>query len=99
MEHQAVEAALLILDQCEGRVFRDPFHRKPGRQRCDSVAVAHPDGVFFARVPNPVEERRSPSDIDQSTAEFAVVSTLNLSTELLGHGHLAVADAKDRNAS
>ena len=46
----------------------------------------------------PSMQRAFGADRDLGAAEFAVVAAFDLAAELLGHGHLAVADAEHRHA-
>ena len=71
--------------------------REAGRQLRDPVAVAHPDLLAVARLPDAVEQRRLGLDLDLGAAELAVVAGLDLAAELLRHGLLAVADAQHRH--
>ena len=53
-----VEAARLVGDHREGRVRRrSPSVSKPVRQPRDPVAVAHPDRIVLAHVPDALEQR------------------------------------------
>ena len=60
--------------------------------------MAHPDRIFFARLPHAVEQRGGLGDQNFSAAEFAVVAALDLAAELRRHRLLAVADAEHRHA-
>src|SRR5262245_22882860 len=60
--------------------------------------MTHPDGIFLALAPDPVEQWCILGDGHLGAAEFAMMTALNLATELLRHGLLAIADAKQRNA-
>ena len=71
---------------------------KPGGRRGDAVAVAHPDDVPLALAPDALEQRARRADLDFRAAEFAVMAALDAAAELLGHRHLAVADAQHRHA-
>ena len=67
-------------------------------QRLDPVAMAHPDLVLLARLPQPVEQRRLADDLDEGAAELALVGRRDPAAQLLGHRLLAVADGEDRHA-
>ena len=75
-----------------------PTRREARRQAGDAVAVAHPHDVALAGLPDAVEQRALGADGDLGAAELAVVAALDLAAELLGHRHLAVADAEHRHA-
>src|SRR5690606_5177203 len=62
------------------------------------VAMAHPDLVLLAGIPDAVEEFAALADIEKSAAEFAVMAALHLAAELGADGLLTVADAEDRQA-
>ena len=98
VEHQAVIAPPLVGDQREGRVLRGRDAREARRQAGDAVAVAHPHGVALARLPHALEERARSADRDLGAAEFAVMAAFDGAAELLGHRHLAIADAEHRHA-
>ena len=56
MEHQAVALRLLVSGDGEGCAFGTRDHLEARRERLDPVAVAHPDLVLLADVPQPVEQ-------------------------------------------
>src|SRR5215212_3516858 len=57
-----------------------------------AVAVAHPDRVLFADVPDAPEQRTVGHHLDLGAAELRVVAAFDLAAELRRHGLLAVAD-------
>ena len=67
-------------------------------QRLDPVAMAHPDLVALARLPEPVEQRGFADDLDEGAAELAIVGRRDPAAQLLRHRLLAVADGEDRQA-
>ena len=75
-----------------------PTTRKPLRQPRHAVAVAHPDRIFLALLPDALEQRRVLGDQHLGAAEFAVVAGLDLAAELMRHRLLAVADAEHGDA-
>ena len=81
-----------------GALAEVPITRKPLRRRGDAVAVAHPDRIALADLPDAVEQRRRLGHLDLGAAEFAVMAGLDLAAELMRHGLLAVADAEHRHA-
>ena len=81
-----------------GALAEVPIARKPLRQLGDAVAVAHPDRIALADLPDAFGERRRLRHLDLGAAEFAVMAGLDLAAELLRHGLLAVADAEHRHA-
>ena len=58
--------------------------------------MAHPHLILFARLPDLVIERAFLHHVDESTPEFTLCSRHDLAAQLSAHGHLAVADAEDR---
>ena len=54
--------------------------------------------MLFADPPGGIEQPTRGFHLDIGTAELAVVPALDLTAELGGHGHLAVADAEHGNA-
>jgi hypothetical protein len=95
MELHRVVAPRLVGDRRERRVLAGGDHREAGRQLGDAVAVAHPDLLAVAWLPDAVEQRRLRLDLDLGAAELAMVARLDLAAELVRHGLLAVADAQD----
>src|SRR6185312_10782871 len=67
------------------------------RQLRHAVAVAYPDLLAVARLPDAVEQRRLRLDLDLGAAELAVMAALDLAAELVRHRLLAVADAEHRH--
>ena len=51
----------------------------------DAVAVAHPDRIALADLPEAVEERARRLDLDIGAAELGGVAALDLAAELRGH--------------
>ena len=94
MELDAVEPAALVGDDREGRVRETASGSEPVGQLGDPVAVAHPDRVLLAHVPDALEERAVGEDLDLGAAELRVMPALDLAAELRRHGLLAVADAE-----
>ncbi len=68
--------------------------REAGRQLGHAVAVAHPDLLAVAGLPDAVEQAGRGLDLDLGAAELAVMAALDRAAQLLGHGLLAVADAQ-----
>ena len=69
------------------------------RWQCrNPVPVAHPNRVLAAIRPHAFEQGRGGFDRDFRPAEFPVVPALNFATQLRRQKHLAIADAKHRNA-
>ena len=97
VELHAVVMAALVGDRREGRVLAGRDDLEAGRQLGDPVAVAHPDLLAVARLPDPVEQGRCLADLELGAAEFAVVTGFDAAAELLGHGLFAVADAQHRH--
>ncbi len=98
VELHRVEFALVVGDH-RNRRTRGLRHRaKTVGQLGDAVAMAHPDVVASALLPDAVEQRAVVGDLDGGAAELAVMPALDGAAELLGHGLLAVADAEHRHA-
>jgi hypothetical protein len=98
VEHGGVIFAALVGGDGKGRVGRGADHLEAVRQFGDAVAVAHPDRVFRALGPEPVEERAFLEDLDIGAAEFAVMAALDRAAKLVAERLLAIADGKDRHA-
>ena len=98
VEHQAVEAALLVGGDGIGRAFGACDDREAFGKLLDAVAMAHPDLVALAFGPQSVEQRRAAGDFDEGAAELAVVRGRDHAAKLVRHHLLAVADAEHRNA-
>ena len=60
--------------------------------------MAHPDLLTRAAAPDAFEQSASPGDIDEGTAEFAMVGGLGFAAELRAHHHLAIANSQYGNA-
>src|SRR4051812_11607337 len=98
MKLHRIEFARLVRDGGERRIVRNADHLEALGMPRDAVAVAHPDRILAAHLPNPVEQRGLAHDFDFGAAEFAVMAALHLSAELGGHRLLSVADAEHRYA-
>ena len=98
VEHQAEEAALLVGGDGIGRAFGRGDDAEALGQRLDPVAVAHPDLVLLAGLPEAVEQHGFAGDLDEGAAELAIVGRRDPAAELVRHGLLAVADGEDRQA-
>ena len=99
VEHQPVIVPRLVGDRRKRRVLRDADDAKTLRHPRDAVAMAHPDDVLALVFPDAGEEPRGRDDVEVGAAELAMVAALDLAAELLGHGHLAVADAEHGQAA
>src|SRR5690606_25971375 len=64
----------------------------------DAVAVAHPDRVLAAHLPEALVEPARRVDLDVGAAELARMPPLDLAAELQAQRLLAVADGKDGHA-
>ena len=98
MELRRVEPALLVGDHRDRRIGRRADDAEALRQPGHPVAVAHPDRILLALLPDTFEQRRVLGDQHLGAAEFAVVAGLDLAAELMRHRLLAVADAEHRDA-
>ena len=98
MELRGVEFARLVGDHRDRRVRRGRDRAEAWRQLGHPVAVAHPDRIFLALLPDAVEQLGIFRDLDLGAAELAVMPALDLAAELLRHRLLAVADAEHRHA-
>ena len=81
-----------------GALAEVPMRGKPSRRLGDAVAVAHPDRIALADLPDAVGQRRRYRQLDLGAAELAVMAGLDLAAELMRHRLLAVADAEHRHA-
>ncbi len=79
----------------EGGVLRRRLDAEALGQLGHAVAVAHPDGIAAADLPDAVEERGGLADLDVGPAELRRMAALDLAAELHGRGLLAVADRHD----
>ena len=98
VELRAVEAALVIRDHGKRRAFGrgdDPEARREGG---DLVAMAHPHLMAGTLFPKPFEQSAVFGDIDERPTKFAAISWLHSAAQLVRHGLLTVAYAKDRDA-
>ena len=98
VEHQAEEAARLVGGDGVRRAFGCGDDAEPIGQSLDPVAVAHPDLVGLALVPEAVEEDALAGNLDIGAAELAIVRRRDAAAELVRHGLLAVADGEDGHA-
>src|SRR5215204_2267007 len=98
MKLRGVELSLLVSDHGDRRVRRSADDTEAFRQFGDPVAVAHPNRIFLALLPDALEQRRVLGDQNLGAAKLAVVAALDLATQLVRHGLLAIADAEHRNA-
>ena len=98
MELRGVELARVVADDGDRRVGRDAEHLEAFRQLGDAVAMAHPDRIFLALLPDAFENRAVGDDLHFGAAEFAMVPALYSASELRRHRLLAVADAEHRHA-
>src|ERR1700730_11695609 len=83
----------------ERRVIRSCNAGKPRRQFYYRIAVAHPDGIVFALLPDSFKQAALSQNLDFGAAELAFVSGCDLATQLRRHHLLAIADTKDWHAS
>ena len=94
VELDAVEAPPLVGHGREGGVLGQGDGVEPVRQLGDPVAVAHPDGIALADVPDAPEQVAVGDDLDLGAAELAVVPRLHLAAELAHeHAHIAGPEA------
>ena len=70
VELDAVEVALIVGDGGEGGRVRACHHAKALRHRRHRVAVAHPDLLARAHLPNAIEERAGLDDIEVRPPEL-----------------------------
>jgi hypothetical protein len=99
MEHRRVVAARLIRRDGEGRVLRGGDDFETLGQLGDAIAVAHPDRIVAADIPEACEERARLLDLDIGATELRGMSALDRAAELGCERLLAVADAEDRNTA
>ena len=98
VEHGRIDAARLVGGDGERRVLAHRLDREALGQPRDAVAVAHPDRIALADLPDAVEERALLLDLDVGAAELGGMSALDLAAELHRRRLLAVADREDRQA-
>src|SRR3954447_7991035 len=98
MELGGVELAFLVRDHGDGRVAGRGNNVETLRQPGDTVAMAHPHGIAFSLSPCALEKWRIPRHQHLSAAEFAMMASLDLASELRSHRLLAVANAQYGNA-
>src|ERR1700722_4152068 len=98
MEQQTVEPPRIIGDCGERRALANPDGTEARRNAGDAVAMAHPDLLAPALVPDTLEQHAVTREIHEGASEFAMLGPRNLATQLIAHGLHAVADAEYRNA-
>ena len=98
MELRGVEFAGVVADDGDRRVGRNAEHLEAVRQLRHTVAVAHPDRIFLALLPDAFENGAVGDDLHLGAAEFAMVPAFDVAAELRRHRLLAVADAEHRDA-
>ena len=98
MELRRVEFALVVGDHGDRRIGRGAGGDKAVRQLGDAVAMAHPDRIALADLPDAVGECGRRYHFDLGAAEFAMMAGLDLAAELGRHGLFAVANAEHRHA-
>ena len=94
VKHQGEEAALLIGGDGEGRAFGRRDDAEAFGQSLDPVAMAHPDLVLLAGLPETVEQHGFAGNLDERAPELALVRRRDPAAELVRHGLLAVADGE-----
>ena len=98
VELHAVEPPVLVRDGGIGRGFAARGDPEPLRQRLDPVAVAHPDRVAPARLPDALEQRALRDRLHRCAPELPVVGGPDMGAHLRRHDLLPVADAQHRRA-
>ena len=98
VELGGVEFARLVGDHGDRRVRRGGDDAKAFGEPRHAIAMAHPHRIFFADLPDAVEDCRGRGDVDLGAAELAVMAAFDLAAELMRHRLLAIADAKHRHA-
>ena len=98
MEQQPVEPPRVIGDGGERRALAHAHHTETRRQPRHAVAMAHPDLLAPALVPDALEQHAVVGQIDERAAELAMVRALHLAAQLVAHRLHAVADAQHRHA-
>ncbi len=98
MKQKAVKAPLVVGDRGIGRGVAGGDRAKPGRQRIDLVAVAHPHLRARPLGPQPVEQPAIVEDIDNGAAEFLMLAQGDAAAQFVAHRLHAVADAQHRHA-
>ena len=103
VELGAIIAPLVIGDQRKGRAFGGRDNPETRRKFGDLVAVAHPDLMPLANLPQAVKQHAFLGNLDKRAAEFTPFTGLvpwpHLAAELVRHHLLAIADAEDRQAA
>src|SRR5215472_4080511 len=97
MEQDAVKPAGVVGDRRIRRGFARGHRAETGRQRIDTVAVAHPYLLASAFWPQTVEEPALGRDVDKGAAEFLVLAQRDLAAQLRAHRLHAVANAEHRH--
>ena len=98
MEQQPIEPPRVIGDGGERCALAYAHDTEPRRQPCHTVAMAHPDLLAPALVPDALEQHAVIGQIDERATELAMVRPLHLATQLVAHRLHAVADAEHRHA-
>ena len=98
MEHEAVIAPCVVGDDGERRPLAHPHGAEAGGQLGHPVAMAHPDLLAAALLPDAVEQRAILDHLDEGAAVLAIIRWLDLAAELGAEGLMAVADAEQRHA-
>ena len=97
VELHGPDAALLIGDHGEGRIRRGADDLKALGQRDDAVAMAHPDLVLGADIPDALGQRVGLLQGQLGPAEFAVMAGFDLATQRHAQSLLAIANPQDRH--
>ncbi len=92
MELHAVIAAVIVSDSEQRRAAGCRDNPEAWWQRCDMVAMAHPDGAGNASWPQPVKQIAWLSDIKRRAAKFAACTGFDPAAKLLAHCLLAVTN-------
>jgi hypothetical protein len=103
MELHRVEVPRLVGHAGDRAAFRRSHQAEAGRELGHLVAVAHPDvehpEAFVGReVGDAVQQLGMATSTHRGETELALMSTLHLATELVGHGLHAIADPQHRHA-
>jgi len=96
MELHAVKWLALMRDHREGGAVGGCDRPKSLGNLDDLVAVAHPDLMLLAGLPDTLIERAFFRHIDKGASELAFGRLHHVTAQLRAHGHLAVADAEHR---
>ena len=98
MKLHTVEMPILIGDGGKRRAAAGGHHLESRGESVDAVAVAHPDRVALAGLPDMLEQGGSRLDLHQRPPEFPLVGGLDRAAQSLHHRLLAITDAEDRQA-